>query len=1147
MGYGPAAIEEYDANVFICIFNDKKQLLSNWEKINYFIAFHVQKEVEKTIEKSNFYICLFVKESIESEDKSKIQGNSFCAKKYVFEEMLMDEKEYLKRVEDRIFSLEIDTNVSDIFKINRIELQNFRRYEGNLKVDLTGKNKKAASFTLLYAKNGYGKTSLFDGLEYVLKGEVDRIVALLKNNKDQPLKGAIYHNKNCADKQAYSQIELEDGEIIRRNVATVQNGKNDCRLNRLGNKHGLQIIGTTDDREKWNRIILPHDKIDTFISANTPTRRYHEWIKSAPELYKEDERFIKSYKELRANEISLEKMEKEIEELKKELNKIETSKVAVVQLSKLCESYNILAKSEDSLFFDEKNSSLEIYNNLLNKIAKRIRYIKTEILNSYDLKLAQGEKIRSGKIRDAVSLESALKNAADKKQKYLDQIEKHMKYGNIEKDIKEIEEKIGELKNEKDPLDTIYEFDVEWVKEEKNKYLELTKEIEEIKKTEEYFEPEDIEMIKTLNELIKKISDIQKVIASKEILILIEEKINLISQEEKNILLKKQAIQKIKESINKFDELLKMSKKELKRIDAIKIPQNIAELSTIKWAEAEYFLSNEEQIQLKKFEECWRELKKKLEVREEIEGQEKEIAEKTKEICELGIEFLLKHREQRICPLCKEPFADWEELFERVNKVGKTTESENQKKRQQIINRINELDIEYENFCSNIFSKKEKELAKQLDQIITYEREKNNKEIQLGKLEIEIDGLKKEIQLNQEWLENEDIILNEYSMEEWMIWLENKKTECKKLQLQKDELEKKIEELHIIRQKNKEYIELKTKQKERIIDNSKLYSMILFLMKKPDDFDVKYERESLKKHIDFLKSEEKKKRNDLMQYEDCAKIDEKDIDQKISKCDMEIEKLKELKKQAAIFEDFSPEGMEKSITIWEKEKKNYETQLELLYEMKEENGAGTYFEKYKTICKRIENDNRNLENKTLQIQDLKTVYESEKENLEIKLKEYFSQALMNEIYQKIDPHEIMKNVTYHLNFNEKEEPQLFIEVCETEETDKEFYRPETYFSTAQLNTVAFSSFFGRALSANNLPVKTICIDDPIGHFDDMNILGFTDMVRCILEKQDCQIIMSTHEEKVYQIMKRKLDPDFYNTLFIRLDNSEKVLWDRAKC
>lgn len=29
----PAAIEEYDANVFICIFKDKEQLISNWEKL----------------------------------------------------------------------------------------------------------------------------------------------------------------------------------------------------------------------------------------------------------------------------------------------------------------------------------------------------------------------------------------------------------------------------------------------------------------------------------------------------------------------------------------------------------------------------------------------------------------------------------------------------------------------------------------------------------------------------------------------------------------------------------------------------------------------------------------------------------------------------------------------------------------------------------------------------------------------------------------------------------------------------------------------------------------------------------------------------------------------------------------------------------
>lgn len=431
MGYGPAAIEEYDASVFICIFNDKEQLINNWKKINYFIAFHVQKNIEKIIEKSNFYICLFVNESIGNEEKSRIQGNSFCAKKYIFEEKLMSEKAYLERVEARIFSLGIEKIVGETFKINQIELQNFRKYEGNLKVDLTGKNEKASAFTLIYAKNGYGKTSIFDGLEYVFKGEVDRIVDLLNNNKNQPLKGAIYHNKNCAHRAAYSQIELENGKIIKRNVAAIQDGKNDCRLNKLGKNNGLDIIGPTKDREKWNRIILPHDKIDTFISAHTPTEKYKEWIKGAPELFEEDESFIRSYRALKDKEISLDKVEKEIKELEKELNKIEKSKESVTQLGKLCEEYNTLVKSEDILIFNEKNSNLEIYNNLLNKIAKRIRYIKNEILTMYDSKLMQGEKIRNGDIRDNESLESALKNVEGKKQNYINQREKHAKYGNI--------------------------------------------------------------------------------------------------------------------------------------------------------------------------------------------------------------------------------------------------------------------------------------------------------------------------------------------------------------------------------------------------------------------------------------------------------------------------------------------------------------------------------------------------------------------------------------------------------------------------------------------------------------------------------------------------------------------------------------------
>lgn len=86
------------------------------------------------------------------------------------------------------------------------------------------------------------------------------------------------------------------------------------------------------------------------------------------------------------------------------------------------------------------------------------------------------------------------------------------------------------------------------------------------------------------------------------------------------------------------------------------------------------------------------------------------------------------------------------------------------------------------------------------------------------------------------------------------------------------------------------------------------------------------------------------------------------------------------------------------------------------------------------------------------------------------------------------------------------------------------YRPEIYFSTAQLNTVAILVLFlvERFNSFSKLPIQSIFIDDPIGSYDDMNALGFADLIRSLLENSKCQIIMSTHDETIFKILQRKL-------------------------
>lgn len=206
--------------------------------------------------------------------------------------------------------------------------------------------------------------------------------------------------------------------------------------------------------------------------------------------------------------------------------------------------------------------------------------------------------------------------------------------------------------------------------------------------------------------------------------------------------------------------------------------------------------------------------------------------------------------------------------------------------------------------------------------------------------------------------------------------------------------------------------------------------------------------------------------------------------------------------------------------------------------IKDESGAREYFEKYDYYKKDLEEEQEKFRKQEKKVEEQKALFEQARGELEIRMKEYFDQDLINEIYKKINPHEMMKEMKYELSFNDREEPQLIIKTA----TGKEYgdsYRPEGYFSTAQLNAIAFSCFLGSALKTQNMAIRSIFIDDPLDHFDDINILGFVDLIRSILESTDYQIIMSTHDEKAFRILQRKLSDAYYSSQFIRLGEDNK--------
>ena len=61
-------------------------------------------------------------------------------------------------------------------KIKEIDIKAFRAYKDEQKFDLMHKRSgKVADLVVIYAPNGYGKTSFFDAVEWAVTGSIERL------------------------------------------------------------------------------------------------------------------------------------------------------------------------------------------------------------------------------------------------------------------------------------------------------------------------------------------------------------------------------------------------------------------------------------------------------------------------------------------------------------------------------------------------------------------------------------------------------------------------------------------------------------------------------------------------------------------------------------------------------------------------------------------------------------------------------------------------------------------------------------------------------------------------------------------------------------------------------------------------------------
>lgn len=153
-------------------------------------------------------------------------------------------------------------------KISKITLENFRVFSGKNEIDFNDTDGKPADLVCIYGKNGFGKTSLFDGFEWFFTGEIHLLNKELKKNVSK-YKGNILKNKYAeATERAGIDILYSDGDKGSRIITNRKNAVNDSKV---GNASG--ICKETIDKKQ----ILPHSRIDSFVYAVKPTELYNDW------------------------------------------------------------------------------------------------------------------------------------------------------------------------------------------------------------------------------------------------------------------------------------------------------------------------------------------------------------------------------------------------------------------------------------------------------------------------------------------------------------------------------------------------------------------------------------------------------------------------------------------------------------------------------------------------------------------------------------------------------------------------------------------------------------------------------------------------------------------------------------------------------
>lgn len=359
-------------------------------------------------------------------------------------------------------------------KIKEVKIEAFRAYEKVQKFDFVHKETgNIADLAVIYAPNGYGKTSFFDAIEWVVTDEIGRFKSTKAIKQEVGSeKGDILKNRNSNKLQGSVQIVSENNDIFEKKTKKrTGNMKSDYKSGEL-EPLSPELIGILDEKNTFcTTNMLAHDKITSFLHSYTAedktkalqvfwdTNGYSEILDRIRILYDEIEKGEKAL----SKEIQYE--EKELKQYKYESNKEQdlyrlingfnsNSKDFKIDVENIIENIDKVLEKTDLIL--KKAQESKTNNELLvNSIDLLINDYPGYISNSNQLQVYSNDKKELERKKELLNLVDSLSQQKEKLQserdKYFDAISNWDIFINTEKEISK--KKISKKETEETKVD----------------------------------------------------------------------------------------------------------------------------------------------------------------------------------------------------------------------------------------------------------------------------------------------------------------------------------------------------------------------------------------------------------------------------------------------------------------------------------------------------------------------------------------------------------------------------------------------------------------------------------------------------------------------------------------------------------------------